>query len=131
MALNIVTIYGKLVKDAEVRNTSNGKTITPFCIAVQRNYKNAQGKYDADFIDCIAFEKVGDFVRNYFHKGDPIIVSGELQTNIYEDKNGAKHKSVFINVSKTYFAGGNKANETATQNTAPAEPSEPDGDLPY
>ena len=125
--LNTITIQGKLTKDIEVRVTNNGKKFTLFCIACQRNYKNAEGKYDADFIDCIASEKIAEHIAKYFHKGNEIIVSGELQTRMYDDQNGQKHKSVIINVGKTFFTSGKTENNGNAQATA----TEESGDLPF
>ena len=66
------------------------------------NFKNNQGQYDTDFIDCVSFEKT-PFISKYFHKGDSIIVTGELQTRIWTDDNGKKRKSYIVNVAKAYF----------------------------
>ena len=106
--LNQVTIIGNLVKDAEVRILNNGKCMTTFCVAVSRNYKNSEGKHDADYIDCVAFEKVGEIVGRYFSKGDSICVTGEIQTRLYEDQEGKKHKQYVINVGKVYFTGNKR-----------------------
>ena len=125
--LNTITIQGKLTKDIEVRVTNNGKKFTLFCIACQRNYKNAEGKYDADFIDCIASEKIAEHIARYFRKGNEIIISGELQTRMYDDQNGQKHKSVIINVGKTFFTSGKTENNGSAQATA----TEESGDLPF
>ena len=114
--LNQVTIQGNLTRDCEVKTLNNGTKITIFCVAVQRNFKDAAGQYQTDFIDCMSFEKT-DFISKYFHKGDSIIVTGELQTRTYDDKNGVKHKVTTINVSKAFFAGGKK-NDNRTSGSA-------------
>ena len=125
--LNQVVIQGNLCRDAEIKQNAKGKTFVVFCVAVGRNYRNTEGKYDADFIDCVAYEKIGDHIAKYFHKGSEIIVSGELQTNVYNDKNGVKHKASTINVSKVYFSknSGNVSGESqATASSTQAESSE-------
>lgn len=126
--LNSITIQGRLVKDAEDKLLNSGKVITNFCVAVQRNYKNSKGEYDADYIDCLAFDKVGEHIAKYFHKGDMILVTGELQTKIYEDKNGVKHKVSMINVAKSFFAGEKKSGSKASDNTASVSDDE---ELPF
>lgn len=135
MALNYITLQGKLTKDIELKTASNGKTYTIFSIAVQRNYKNQQGKYDADFVDCIASEKIAEHIAKYFHKGSEIIVCGELQTRMYDDQNGQKRKSVLVNINKTYFTSGtNNGNAGHTEAPATAETqSEPTetAELPF
>lgn len=137
--LNQVTIQGNLTRDCEVKTLNNGTKITIFCVAVQRNFKDAAGQYQTDFIDCMSFEKT-DFISKYFHKGDSIIVTGELQTRTYDDKNGVKHKVTTINVSKAFFAGGKKnenrtSGSAATESVAPAESenfeADESGELPF
>lgn len=125
--LNTITVQGKITKDIELRTTVNGKKFILFCVACQRNYKNAEGKYDADFIDCIASEKIAEHIAKYFRKGNEIIVSGELQTRMYDDQNGQKHKSVIINVGKTFFTSG----KTENNGNAQATVTEESGELPF
>lgn len=115
--LNQVTIQGRMTKDAEIRTSTNGKSFTIFSVAVQRNYKGSNGKYDADFIDCIASEKVAEHIAKYFKKGSEIIISGEIQTRMYE-ADGQKRKSVLVNVSKTFFTSGK------TESNGNAEPQD-------
>ena len=138
--LNQITIQGRMTREAEVKNTPSGKTVTVFCVAVQRNYKNAEGKYESDFIDCVAYDRTGEFIRQYFHKGEMILLNGELTTRTYEDKNGTKHKVASIIVSKTYFTGNNESKPTAvaqpTQSVAPVAQEEQfdssgGGELPF
>lgn len=110
--LNQITICGKMVKDAEDRMLNSGKCMTTFAVAVQRNYKNSNGEYDADFIDCVAFDKTGEIVSKYFHKGDTILLIGELQTKLYEDQDGKKRKQYVVLVARTFFTSKkNPANE--------------------
>lgn len=127
--LNQIIIQGKFTKDVEISVSGNGKKYAIFCIAVQRNYKNQSGKYDADFIDCIASEKVAEHIAKYFKKGSEIILSGELQTRVYDDANGQKRKSVLVNVGKTYFTSGKS--ENTTQETSQVEGTEESGELPF
>ena len=124
MALNQITIQGRMTRDAEEKNTPSGKAVTVFCVACQRNYKNTEGKYETDFIDCVANDKIGDFIRKFFCKGSEIIVSGELTTRTYDDKNGVKHKVATIIVNKAYFVGNGNQNQGSTQATAQNSPSE-------
>ena len=101
--LNQITICGKMVKDAEDRMLNSGKCMTTFTVAVSRNYKNSNGEYDADFIDCVAFDKTGEIVSKYFHKGDTILLVGELQAKLYEDQQGVKRKQYVVLVARTFF----------------------------
>ena len=122
--LNQVTIQGRLIKDSEVKTLSNGTSLVMLTIACQRNYKNNQGEYEADFIECVAFGKQGEIINNYFHKGDEILVTGELQTRLYEDQQGKKHKVYSVSVGKAYFCGTKKKAESpATQNQVNEAPA--------
>ena len=115
--LNQVTIQGRMAKDAEDRMMNNGKVMTTFSVAVQRNYK-IDGKYEADFIDCVAFDKIAEHIGKYFHKGDMILLTGELQTKLYEDKNGKKHKAVAVRVNSTYFVTDKAATSSKPANVS-------------
>lgn len=128
--LNYITLQGRFTKDVEVKTASNGKAYTIFTLAVQRNYKNQQGKYESDFIDCIASESIANHIAKFFHKGSEIIVAGELQARNYQDQNGQTRKSVLVNVSKTYFTSGNKA-ESTPQAVASTDTTDESGDLPF
>ena len=132
--LNYITLQGRFTKDVEVKTASSGKAYTIFTLAVQRNYKNQQGKYESDFIDCIASESIANHIAKFFHKGSEIIVCGELQTRMYDDQNGQKRKSVLVNISKTYFTSGTNngnAGRTEAPATATENASEETSDLPF
>ena len=134
MSLNQVTIQGNMAKDCEIKTLTTGNTVTNFAIAVQRNYKNREGKYDVDFIECMSFEKT-PFISKYFHKGDSILVTGELMTNVYTDTEGKKRKVYAVNVSKAHFCGktGGNGNQQASAPVQPTQTVEPyeSGELPF
>ena len=90
---------GRMVRDPEVRYTQTGKAIAQFTIAINRPYKNAEGNYDADFINCVAWGKVGELIGNTVHKGQRLIVEGAIQVRSYEGKDGVKRTVTEINVS--------------------------------
>ena len=104
--INNATVMGRLTADPELRTTPNGVSVTPFAIAVDRKYAPSGQERQTDFIDCVAWRQTADFITRYFHKGDMIAVEGEIQTRIYEDKNGNKRKAVEIVVSNASFCGG-------------------------
>ena len=66
--MNKVIITGNLTKDPEKRTTHQGTSVTSFTVAVQRRFKNQDGNYDADFINCVAWRGTADFVTQYFGK---------------------------------------------------------------
>lgn len=92
--LNSCNFNGRLVKDPELRYSKDGVAVCNFTIAVQRNRKNNEGDYDADFIDCVCFRKTAEFAAEKLGKGQRIGVQGRLQTRLWENKQGNTRKSV-------------------------------------
>lgn len=88
--MNKVVLIGRITKDIEVKNTSSGMAVAAFSLAVNRDYKNAEGKYDADFINCVAFKQNAETISKYVHKGDKFCVIGKISTRNYDDSNGKK-----------------------------------------
>ena len=100
MALNHSTIMGRLVSDPELRRTTTGKAVTSFTIACDKPGKDS----GASFIPCVAWEKTGEFIDNYFTKGSPIAVEGRLESRQYE-KDGQKRTVLEVVVSQAHFCG--------------------------
>ena len=88
--MNNVSLLGRVVRDIELRYTGNGTAVANFTIAVDRRFKNANGEYDADFIDIVVWRQSAEFVSKYFKKGSPIAVVGNIQTRNYENSEGRK-----------------------------------------
>ena len=87
--MNKAVYYGRLVRDPEVRYSGNTqKAVVSFSIAVNREYKNKEGKYDTDFFNCIAFDKRGEVIGNSFGKGNHILVWGAMRQDRWQDKEG-------------------------------------------
>ena len=75
--MNKVQLVGNIVRDPQYANTKkNGVPVCGYTIAVQRRYKDENGEYPADFINCVSWRSAADFVHKYFVKGDPIGVTG-------------------------------------------------------
>lgn len=113
--MNKAILVGRLTKDPEKKTTQQGTSVTSFTIACQRRIKNAQGTYDADFINCVAWRQTADFVTKYFKKGDRIGCTGSIQTRSYEDKNGNTRYATEVNVDDVEFveSKAQKAEPTA------------------
>lgn len=111
--MNSVHIVGRLTRDPEARNTSSGSTVSGFCVAVDKGGKDK----GADFIDCQAWNKTAEFICQYFHKGDPIAISGKLTTRTYE-KDGRNVKVTDVLVTEVSFVP--RSNGVAQ--TAPTKP---------
>ena len=122
--MNKVELVGRLTRDPEVRYSQgeNASAIARFSIAVNRRFKNAEGNYDADFINCVAFGKSGEFVEKYFKKGMAIGVTGRIQTGSYTNKDGVKVYTTDVVVEETEFveSKGSGANSSASSSTTHA-----------
>lgn len=88
--MNNVNLSGRTTAEPSLKYSQAGKAVCSFTLAVKRNYKNAQGEYESDFINCVAFGKTGELIANYVGKGVILPVSGRLQVRTYE-KDGQKH----------------------------------------
>jgi len=122
---NQVTLVGRLVADPELRYTQGGVPVVSLRLAVDREFKNSDGKRDTDFINCTAWRKVAEIVQQYTKKGSLILVSGSLQQDNYE-KDGEKRYTVKVVVDTIRLLGG-KGN--GSQNTDGTPPDE--SDLPF
>ena len=88
--INNVTIIGRTTKDIELRATSSGTNNASFTLAVERNFKNANGEKETDFINCVAWRKTAEIVAQYAPKGSLIGVRGRIQTRNYENNQGVR-----------------------------------------
>ena len=79
MAINSTVIVGRLTRDPEVKQTQSGISVCNFTLAVDRQYKSGDERL-TDFIDCVAWRHTADFLGKYFSKGDPVGVTGHIQT---------------------------------------------------
>lgn len=79
---------GRLAKNIELRYTSSNTAVAQFSLAVGRNYKNKEGNYDTDFINCISYKQLAETMAKYTKKGDLIGIDGRLQNRSYTTKEG-------------------------------------------
>lgn len=132
--MNQVILIGRLTKDPELRETSNGKPVASFTLAVD---KFGEG---ADFINCIVWNKQAENLAKYQKKGGQIGVSGRLQTRDYEDEKGNKRYVTEVVADSIEYLGAKKeesnqkqeepmefSTKTATQETIEYT----DSDLPW
>ena len=103
--INCAVIMGRLVADPELRTTTSGKSVTSFCVAVDRNYVRQGEERQTDFINVVAWRQNADFVTRYFHKGSMIAVEGSIQTSSYTDKSGNQRKQVEVVANNVSFCG--------------------------
>ena len=115
MALNHITIMGRLTKNPELRRTNSGKAVVSFDIACDKPGRDS----GASFIPCVAWEKTGEFIDSYFTKGSAIVLEGRLESRQYETKDGQKRTVLEVVVSQAHFCG--KKEESS--NTGYASPN--------
>lgn len=136
--LNTISIQGRLVRPVEVTKTNSGLSIGKFAVACERSAKNADGSRSTDFIPCTAFGKTADIIKQYFNKGDMILITGRLQIDSYTStKDGQKRTSTSVIVNEFNFSGEKRsatnapATPTASAPAAPAKSIDEIEDLGY
>lgn len=117
--MNKCTLVGRLTKDPEIRYSQgeNATATARFSVAVSRRFKNAEGNYDADFINCVAFGKTAEFLEKYFKKGMAIGLTGHIQTGSYTNKDGQKVYTTDVIVEETEFVESKNASGNTTKDT--------------
>ena len=101
--MNKVWLRGNLTRDPELRENQNGKQSTRFNIGVRRDFKNANGEYDSDFLNCVAYGNMAETINKYFHKGSGILITGHIQTGSYDKEDGTRVKTTDIVVESMEF----------------------------
>ncbi len=126
-------ITGNITRDPELRSTPNGASVCSFSVAVNRTYRDANGenKEEVSFIDCSAWNKLGEMIAQYAKKGSGVLVSGRLSQRSWEDKNGGgKRSRTEIVVEDFNFtgsssrdggSGNNNYSSSASSQEAPAD----------
>ena len=114
--MNFIAIHGRLVRDPEMRRTQSGVSVTTITVAVDRAY-SGDGEKQADFFDCVFWRQGAEFVSKYFTKGKEIIVTGEMQSRKWTDKDGNPRTSWEIQNCHAEFCGSAKATNDTAQNT--------------
>lgn len=104
--MNKVMLMGRLTRDPEIRYSQGNNTlaIVRYSLAVERRFKRDGEEPQADFINCVAFGKSGEFAQKYFHQGIKVIVIGRIQTGSYTNKDGQKVYTTDVLVEEQEFA---------------------------
>lgn len=139
--LNKIFIMGRLTRDPELRTTNSGTSVASFSLAVDRNYKGADGEKETDFIDCVAWRQTAEFAAKYFTKGRMAVVEGRLQIRPWTDKEGNNRRSAEVIVDNMYFGDSKRDGDTGGARPASGpvnvsandwqEVDEDEGDLPF
>lgn len=120
---------GRLTRDPEVRYTQSGKACAKFTLAIDRR-KNSDGNPQADFIQCVAWEKTAEVISQYVSKGQKIAVEGRIQTRSYE-KDGRKYYVTEVIVQSMEFCDNKGGGASTTNGRAYAGTPVPDDDIPF
>ncbi|ARU12991.1 single-stranded DNA-binding protein [Streptococcus phage P0094] len=88
--INSTVLVGRMTKDAELKYTGNNIAVASFSLAVNRNFKDANGEREADFINCVIWRQQAENLANWAKKGALIGITGRIQTRSYENQQGQR-----------------------------------------
>lgn len=109
--LNQIVLVGRIVRTPELRVTENGRKTATVTLAVPRSYKNMEGEYDTDFLDCILWTNVAENTTEYCQTGDMVGVKGRVQTRVILNEDGTKKKKTEIVAEKVTFLAQSPLNK--------------------
>lgn len=131
--INRAILVGRLTNDPELRYTTSNNATASFRLAVNRQFKNKQGEREADFINCVIWQKAAETFCNYTHKGSRVAIDGRVQTRNYENKQGNRVYVTEVVVEHFSFLDTNNDNSQQSHNTNDGGDSIDidDDDLPF
>lgn len=106
--MNKVCLTGRITKNIELKYNQNNVAITSFTLAVTRKFKNQNGEYESDFINCIAYKSTAELLSKYTGEGDLIGIEGRIQTRNYENQEGKKVYVTEVIVESVDFLASKK-----------------------
>jgi single-strand DNA-binding protein len=121
--MNKVILMGRLTRDPEVRYSQgeNAMAVARYTLAVDRRFNRNNDDQTADFINCVAFGRAGEFAEKYLHKGTKIAITGRIQTGSYTNKDGVKVYTTEVVIEEQEFAESkNSAGNADNSGFAPA-----------
>ena len=133
--MNSINIVGRLTKDVSLKYTQNGVAVANFTVAVNRQFKNANGEREADFINVAQFRKGAELTAQYMSKGSQIGVTGRIQTRNYENNEGKRVYVTEVVAENVQFLESKKSSEPKQETNPLDEAGSPidisDSDLPF
>lgn len=127
--LNRIELIGRLTRDPELRYVAAGHAMAQFTIAVNRDFKNAAGEREADFIRCVAWRKLAEQVGQYCGKGRLVAVEGRLQTRSYELPDGSRRTLTEVIGDRVWFLDSRRPEAEADGQATEAETQESQPEL--
>lgn len=123
------TGIGRVVRDPELRYTPSGVPVANFSLAVDRDFKNADGRYDTDFLDCVAWRKPAEILGEHATKGRLLAITGSLQKRSYDAQDGTKRTVVEVQVTGFKFLDASSKSHEEAPASAEVIPVPDDGML--
>lgn len=117
--MNRVVLIGRLTAKPELRYTGSNLPFTRFSIAVNRNFTNAQGQREADFINIVVWRKQAENVCNFLNKGSLVAIEGRIQTGSYDAQDGSKRYTTEVVADSVQFLETKGQREAYNNNSAP------------
>ena len=113
--MNKVILMGRLTRDPETRYTQTNNTlVASFSLAVNRRFVRQGEERQADFINIVAWSKLGEFCSKYFKKGQQVGIIGRIQTRTWDDDQGVKHYVTEVVAEEAYFADSKREGEAGS-----------------
>ena len=136
--INNVVLIGRLTRDVELHRTPQDQAVGQFTLAVNRNFKNQDGGYDADFINCVIWRKLAENFASWIKKGNLVAITGHIQTRNYENQQGQRVyvTEVVIDSFRSLEKRDNSANQDSMDEQMPPsfennQMNIPDDGLPF
>lgn len=120
--MNSVNLIGRLTNKPTFGYTNGNIAYTRFTLAVNRNFKNANGERQTDFINCVAYRKTAELINQYANKGDLLGVEGRIQTGSYTAQDGSKRYTFDLVVENITFINSKKSNAVQKNNATSEHP---------
>lgn len=115
--VNNVVLVGRITRDPEIRVSPSGTSVCNFTLAVNRNFKNQAGEYEADFVNCVAFNQTANLMEQYVTKGQLLSVQGRIQTRNYEDNTGRRVYVTEVVATNVSFLEGRRSGDASAAST--------------
>ena len=136
--INNVVLIGRLTRDVKLHRTPQDQAVGQFTLAVNRNFKNQDGGYDADFINCVIWRKLAENFASWIKKGNLVAITGHIQTRNYENQQGQRVyvTEVVIDSFRSLEKRDNSANWNSMDEQMPPsfesnQMNTPDDGLPF
>lgn len=102
--LNQIVLVGRLTRDITVNKSGKGSKVATLSLAIPRSFKNSEGVYETDFIDCVLFDNIADNTSEYCKKGDIVGIKGRVQSRVVEKDNEKEYLTEIIAEKVTFLS---------------------------